>query len=509
MFNINSIPYDDVRTWDLLKNGYTDGVFQCESKLVQEWLRKIKPNNIWELSAVIALVRPGPLKSGFTNEYLDYRNQEKEFVSFGHPIIDEVFAVTDHILCYQEQVLSLGLRLAWPHLEEKEKLIKVDTLRKAVGKKDQEKLLKIGKEFVEGCQHNGLDKELADKLFEIIKNCGRYLFNLSHSIAYAYIAYQTAYLKVHYPLQFFATYLTYSQFKIDAKEEVYKFIKDCRFCGIDIIGPNINRKNKNFCIYGNKICFGLDFIKHTTKSFIEQLDSIPYINDWRQVILLTCTDAYGFKVNSRTSVNLIIAGAFCDTKIPRKDLLALYELTRILTDRELKWVVEHIEEIETPEDYLKLISSCAESIANKNRKKIIESHIQLCNLNNYDHPSWIENAERNSLGCPITTTSIEGKSYISSHSCVDCKSEDIPLWSERKVAAIIGNVKYTKTKTGSNPGQSMAIIDIYDTSGSLEKLPVFPEQYQTYMDYVIENNTLLFHLKKGKGGWIIEHMEKI
>ena len=509
MFDIKTIPYDDIKTWELLKNGYTDGVFQCESKLVQEWLRKIKPNNIWELSAVIALVRPGPLKSGFTNEYLDLRNGDKEFVSFGHPTIDEIFSTTDHILCYQEQVLSLGLRLAWVHLEEKEKLIKVDVLRKAVGKKDQEKLLAIGKEFVEGCTHNGLSQELADKLFDVIKNCGRYLFNLSHSIAYAYIAYQTAYLKVHYPLQFFATYLTYSQFKLDSKEEITKLVQDIKFCGIEIIGPNINRKNKNFCIYGNKICFGLYFIKYITEKFINNLENIPYINNWKQVIYLTCTSEYGFKVDSKTSSFLILAGAFSDTKMPRKDLEELYTITKILTERELKWVVEHMDEIQDPADYLNLLLQCSEEIANVNRKKVIQSHVSLCKLNNYDNPAWIENAERNALGCPITSTSVDGKNHSAYHNCVDCKSESIPLWSERQVAAIIKEVRHTKTKSGSNPGQSMAIIDIYDTSGSLDKLPIFPEQYQTYMDYLIENNTLLFNLKKGKGGWIIQTMEKI
>lgn len=509
MFDIKQIPYDDEKTWDLLKNGYTDGVFQCESKLVQEWLKKIKPNNIWELSAVIALVRPGPLKSGFTNEYLDLRNGTKEFTSFGNDIVDEVFATTDHILCYQEQVLSLGLRLAWPHLDEKERLIKVDTLRKAVGKKDQEKLLAIGKEFVLGCVHNGLSQELSDKLFEVIKNCGRYLFNLSHSIAYAYIAYQTAYLKVHYPLQFFSTYLSYSVFKLDPKEEIQKLVQDCRFCGIEILPPNINRKNKNFAVYGNRICFGLSFIKYMQASFIESLKDLPYINHWKQVIYLTCSDEYNIKVNSRTALFLIMSGAFSDTRISRKDLIELYNITKILSPKELEWVIQNLDDIDKPEDYLNLLLTCSQEVSNVKRRAVIESHVSLCKLNNYDHPAWIENMENNALGCPVTATSVDAKNHGGYHKCIDCKSQDIPLWTERKIAGIIKEVRHTKTKSGENPGQSMAIIDIYDTSGSLEKLPIFPEQYQTYMDYVIEGNTLLFSLKKAKNGWIIQHMEKI
>ena len=250
---LENIPLDDEKTWKLIQSGQTRGVFQCESKLVQHWLKKIKPHNLWELSAVIALVRPGALESGFADKYVKNKFGDEEIESFGHPIIDDIFAPTHGILCYQESLIVLARKLAWPHLPEKENLLKADALRKAVGKKDQVKILAIGKEFVEGCLHNKVEPEIANKLFEVIKNCGRYLFNLSHSFKYAMVAYFSAYLKAHYPAQFFTTYLSYAKFKATinkfGKEISSKWIetKDLYVDGIrfdiNLIGPNINNHN--------------------------------------------------------------------------------------------------------------------------------------------------------------------------------------------------------------------------------------------------------------------------
>ena len=143
-FDISQINYADTKTWELIKSGATKNIFQCESRLLSHWLKKIQPNNLWELSIILALVRPGALNSGTADDYIAYKNKVKEFQPI-HPIVDKILETTNHCLVFQESLMQIGGKLAWPHLPDKEKSLKVDELRKAVGKKNQEKILKIGK----------------------------------------------------------------------------------------------------------------------------------------------------------------------------------------------------------------------------------------------------------------------------------------------------------------------------------------------------------------------------
>jgi DNA polymerase-3 subunit alpha len=310
MIDLPNFSYDCPKTWSLLQSGLTKGVFQCESKLVQSWLKKIAPANIWELSAVIALVRPGPLKSGFADDYVAYKKGLKEFESFGHPIIDEVFSTTEHVLLYQESLMALGSKLAFQHLDEIKRAIKVDNLRKGVGKKDQAKLIAIGKEFTAGCLQNGVTEEVANKLFEVIKNCGRYLFNLSHSVVYAHLAYDTAWLKANYPLEFTSVYLTYAQFKQGQRKhneelagkfkEIQEFIIESPSLGIEILPPNFNERNENFKIIDDKIIYGLSHIKSFGHSTFDKIKDYPIIDNWHKFFIMASTDVYGSKINVRS-----------------------------------------------------------------------------------------------------------------------------------------------------------------------------------------------------------------
>jgi DNA polymerase III subunit alpha len=329
----DSIKYDDPAVWDLICSGRTFGCFQMESYLVQDNLRKIQPRNLWELSAVIALIRPGALDSGMAAQYIENKNNPLAMKLFNNAIIDKIFASTYGVLAYQEQLMTLGTDLAWSHLPENERLLKADDLRKAVGKKDQNKILAIGKDFVEGCVANSVNQELANQLFEIIKSCGRYLFNLSHSMAYAHRAYQMAWLKYYYPLQFYTCSLNLSHEKLEPEIEVNNLVQDAKSRGITILPPNINSRNEDFRIEsGDKIRFGLGYIKFVGNSLKNVVWSAEPIKCWKQWLQWVITES---GLRSPAVINLIDAGAFSDLGIGRNILRFTFEFVKELKEKEL------------------------------------------------------------------------------------------------------------------------------------------------------------------------------
>lgn len=509
-FDISQIPYDDPKTWDLFTKGETLGVFQCESKLVRSKLKLIKPTNIWELSAVIALVRPGALENGMVETYVNNRENPENQIVFGHPIVDDIFKSTEGVLIYQEALMQLGARLAWPELEDLAQKVQVDKLRKGVGKKDQSKLLAIGREFVEGCIKNGVAQDTADRLFEIIKNCGRYLFNLSHSFTYAVLAYRTAYLKANYPNEFYAVYNTYAKYKQGKHSEQYleHLINDAKYNGINVLPPNINSKNMDFQIEdGDNLRYGLSHLKFFGNHTEDVIDALPKIHSWQQPVLMALTDTFGHKLNSRAIESLISSGAFDDLKFGRKNLLSVVQIFGKLTDRELRWCIERLGEFESKADIKRLLTLCSNEVSNAKRRVILQSEIQTLDLEQYDHPAWIEEQERKYLKCPITATAVDAKVNQVIDTCLQCKG-NFPKYSKKTIQACLSKIRFTTTKKGQNPGQKMASIEVYDSSGILDNLPVFPDTFVEYQDYLIPNNIVILNLYMGNLGWVVESITK-
>jgi len=507
-FSTDHIPLDDEKTWELLRSGYTAGVFQCESKLVQSWLRKVKPSNFWELSAVISIVRPGPLMSGYADKYAYNKDYPDLILKTGNQIVDDIMMSTNSVICYQEQLLQLATRLAWVHLPEQEKLIKADNLRKAVGKKNQEKILEIGNEFVDGCLHNGVDKKLADELFDLIKKSGRYAFNLSHSMTYAYLAYKTAFLKANFPLQFLVVYLSYAKFKLKKWDEIFKFVNEAKIFGIEILGPNINQKNPEFFINrsDNNIIFGLSSIKYVSQNnaaFIQQLPET--IDSIYKFILLSCTPYYGLQLRSNTIEALIVSGAFRDLKIPRKSLLNLFKFLQELNDKQINRLAILQKD---NDDIVQNIKTIISEVKLKKSKEKFEGYLHFLNMAEYDDPAWIGNMEKVHLGVQITASSLDKKDNDHLHKCINCV-EDVQLYTNLRVGVIIDKIKATKTKKGENPGKDMAIIKVHDDSSEIESLPIFPDLYENCCHLLIENNTVILDLCKKKNGWVVENLTQL
>ncbi len=250
--DIDNINFDDSKTFELFSQAKTLGVFQFESSGMQEYLRQLKPTSILELSDMNALYRPGPLQH--IPEYIDRKFGRKK-IEYLHPLMENSLKSTYGIIVYQEQVMQLARDIAGFTLAQ------ADNLRRAMGKKKADVMTKMKPEFIEGAKRtNGISEKVAGEIFDLIEKFANYGFNKSHSLAYAILAYQTAYLKAHYPAEFFAANLNA---EINNSKQIPKLIEDAKSFGIEILPPDINRSFARFvALNSEKILFGLAGIKN-------------------------------------------------------------------------------------------------------------------------------------------------------------------------------------------------------------------------------------------------------
>lgn len=254
-FDIRQVNLECPATWRLISSGYTIGVFQLEKKLGQDWARKIKPENMEELADLLSLLRPGCLESGMSQEYADIKSLKKK-PTYIHPLLKPILEPTKSCLVYQEQAIRIAKDLAGFSLAQ------ADNLRKAIGKKKPEEIAKLKVEFVNGCQKMGtVTKPDAEEIFGWIEKFQRYGFNKSHAVSYAMLAYQTAWMKCHFPSEFFTSYLTFSHWKSDEKDEVYRLVQEARLFGIEVLPPDIRLRNPTFKMIDQGIAFGLSSVR--------------------------------------------------------------------------------------------------------------------------------------------------------------------------------------------------------------------------------------------------------
>jgi len=259
--DIDAIPLDDPKTYELLKNADTKGVFQLESGGMQTLLRRLGPTCFEDIIAIVALFRPGPLNSGMADDFIK-RKRNPKLVQYPHQSLEPVLKDTLGVVVYQEQVMRISQIIAGFTMPQ------ADELRKAMGKKKIDIINALEEKFLKGAQKNGINKNLAENLYDMIKKFGEYGFNKSHSAAYALVAYQTAYLKAHYPLQYMTSLLSAQP---DRQDDVIQYINDCRAAGIDVLPPSVNRSDYDFTIEGKSIRFGLSAIKGVGAKAIESI----------------------------------------------------------------------------------------------------------------------------------------------------------------------------------------------------------------------------------------------
>src|SRR5487761_75919 len=252
---------DDAKTYELLSKGLTGGIFQFESRGMTDILRRVKPNRLTDLTALNALYRPGPIQGGMIDDFIA-RKMGRKKVTYDLPQLKDILEETYGVIVYQEQVMQIAASVAGFSLGE------ADVLRRAMGKKKHEVMVAQREKFLAGARANNIPPKKAEKLFELMEQFAGYGFNKSHSAAYALVAYQTAYLKARYPVEFMAALLTA---EIGNQDKLIRYLNQCRDMGIGILPPDVNSSDRTFTPSGKDIRFGLTAIKNVGGAAIESV----------------------------------------------------------------------------------------------------------------------------------------------------------------------------------------------------------------------------------------------
>lgn len=504
-FDITNINFECPKTWDLISDGNTKGCFQLESRLGQSMSKKLKPENIEQLSALISILRPGCLEAirdgkSVSNHYIDKKNGQ-ESIDYFHESLEPILKTTYGEMVYQEQAMQIAKDIAGFNLQE------ADMLRKAIGKKKPEEMAKIKTKFLDGAKNIGkVSVEEAEQIFSWIEKSQRYSFNKSHAVSYAINGYISAYAKAHFPIVFFLSYLKLAKDKIDPQQETLELITNAKDMDISVFGPNILFKNKEFEIIDNKIYFGLTNIKGLGESVYNKLISVVEDKNLKDTSWLDLLVNVLTKINSSSAKSIIASGAADYVKHPRNKMLFDFSVISELTNKELEKCSKIISE-QKPKDLSELLRVLvvAEKI-NQNRKTKIMSLLNQTINPPYsldDDPEWISNSERDLLGVPLTVTKTD--LYDSSHANTDCKSlRTFPSNKQFFVVAEIDSMGVVVTKRGKTPGKEMCFLRLSDSYGSIDSVVVFPEEFEEYKNLLAEGRVLMFSgQKSGKNNTAI------
>ena len=307
--DLAQLPLEDAQTYALFCRAQTSGVFQFESSGMQEILRKLQPDRFEDLVALNALYRPGPIKSGMIEDYI--RGRHGKAATHPYPRLKEILDETYGVIVYQEQVMRIASVLGGFTLGQ------ADLLRRAMGKKKQKEMDSMRGLFVKGAKERSVPEKEAVKIFELMATFAGYGFNKSHSAAYALVAYQTAYLKAHHPVQFMAALLTVEK---EVTDNVVKYIGQCREMGIAVLPPDLNRSALDFAVEGEAIRFGLGAIKNVGDGTIEALlqarERVGSFSSLQQL----CREVDSRTLNRKALESLVKSGALDGLALPRAAL---------------------------------------------------------------------------------------------------------------------------------------------------------------------------------------------
>lgn len=295
--DLDRLPLDDQETYDLLSRGLTGGIFQFESRGMTDILRRVKPNRLTDLTALNALYRPGPIQ--MIDDFIARKTGKKK-VAYDLPQLKDILEETYGVMVYQEQVMQIAASVAGFTLGE------ADVLRRAMGKKKHEVMAAQRETFMAGAAKNHVPAQKAGKLFDLMEQFAGYGFNKSHSAAYALVAYQTAYLKTHYPVEFMAALLTA---EIGNQEKLTHYLNQCRDMGIGILPPDVNSSDRTFTPAGDNIRFGLTAIKNAGEAAIESVLEARKTLGRFDSLFQFCENVDLRLLNKRVIESLIKAGA--------------------------------------------------------------------------------------------------------------------------------------------------------------------------------------------------------
>jgi DNA polymerase-3 subunit alpha len=464
--DISNLDFNDPATYRLLASGETTGVFQLESSGMKDLLVRLKPESYDEIIALVALYRPGPLDSGMVDDFVD-RKHGKKTVEYIVPQLELILKETYGVIVYQEQVMKIAADLANYSMSE------ADDLRKAMGKKIPEIMAMHRERFMQGATDNGIPSDKAGKIFYLMEKFGGYGFNKSHSAAYALIAYQTAFLKAHFPVEFVASLLTSEMHSTDG---VVKYIAECRSQGIEVLPPDINESDKAFTVTGSKIRFGMVAVKNVGENAIKAI--VEARNNGKFSSLFDFCERVDLKkVNKRVIESLIKCGAFDSAEDYRSRTMASLEDCVDCGQRLQK---------EKADPQIGLFDMQADQHA-INLPPIPE-------IDEWDEKQLLA-FEKESLGFYITGHPLNEyndilEKFTNTNSLILKEQND---GNDVRIGGLIRSTKIIKTKRGD----LMAFVTLEDLHGSVEII-VFSTLYAKVHDLLTEDSSILVrgHLQK-------------
>lgn len=454
--DVNVIPMDDEKTFDLLRACHTTAVFQLESRGMKDLVRRLQPDNFEEIIALVALFRPGPLQSGMVDDFIN-RKHGRSVPEYLHPNLTAILKPTYGIILYQEQVMQIAQVLAGYTLGA------ADLLRRAMGKKKPEEMSKQRTIFTEGAVARGVPEKTATYIFDLMEKFAGYGFNKSHSAAYAVLTYQTAWLKTHYPAAFMAAVLSSDMANTD---KIVIFIEDCRALKIKLLPPDINRSFYKFTVdEDGQIIYGLGAIKGVGEAAISSLVEARKQKPYQDIFDL-CIRVDSRRVSRRTLEALIRSGSMDVFGQNRAELMALLEDALLaaeqLSKNQVAGQVDLFSESLTVSDIAgttkrKMVAPWPKSIVFEGEKETLGLYFSGHPLDQY------ETELRQLKSQPIRELSLHERQVT--------------------IAGIITNIRTLNTKKGDR----MAFISLDDRSGRQEAA-IFSDLYHAKRDLLVKDN---------------------
>lgn len=479
---IEMIDLTDQKTFDLIASGNTLGIFQLESTGMRRFMQQLKPKSIEDIIAGISLYRPGPMES-IPKFISNRKNQEN--IKYLHPKLEPILDVTYGTLVYQEQVMRIVRDLAGYSFGRSDLVRramgkkKIDVMEKEreyfiYGKKDEQ-----GNQEIDGCINRGVSKEVANIIFDDMVDFAKYAFNKSHAAGYGLIAYQTAFLKAHYPIEFMAALMTSV---MGNHSKLAQYINNCKDMAIEVLPPSVNRSYGKFSVEGTNIRFGLLAVKNVGKGIIREIKAKRKGKPFKNFIDF-CERIESSELNKKAIESLIKAGAFDAFDLYRSQLLAIFE---------------------------KVIDSVHNSSRRNARGQIslfdIEDEVIPDNIINYDLPDIDElnddvklKFEKEMLGVYLTQHPFENwRSKLDQTKIINIgefieNAVENNKYKEGEYVTLSGLVTTIVNKVTKN-GNDMAFIEIEDMYGAIEII-VFPKTYSNCQQYLKENNPLIIRGK--------------
>ncbi|MFP4474025.1 MAG: DNA polymerase III subunit alpha [Desulfatibacillaceae bacterium] len=456
--DILDLDMQDPRTFALLQAGDTTGVFQLESSGMKELMIRLRPECFEDIVALVALYRPGPLDSGMAEQYVMRKHGQAE-VDYILPQLEPVLKDTYGVIIYQEQVMQIAATLADYSMAE------ADDLRKAMGKKIQELMARHRVRFLEGAEKNNIDLKKAEHIFDLMETFGRYGFNKAHSACYGLIAYQTAYLKAHYPTEFLASLLTS---EMSNSDKIVKLINECRTHDIPVLPPDINVGQKEFTVKDGKIVFGLRAVKNVGEGAIEAMVESRREGPFTSIYDF-CERVDLRRVNKRVVESLIHCGAFDSVSPNRASLAAGLEGAFDYGQRMQK---------EKNDPQMGLFESVTESMP--------EHHPELP-----DVPEWDDmvrlNHEKDTIGFFITGHPLDAhRDIMDKYTNANTSNvREMGGRSDLRVGGMVQTVKQHQARGGP-----MAFVTIEDYHGTIE-IVVFPSLFANVSSMLVPDSPVL------------------